>query len=1335
MNDTVETTENKSFVASRLTYGLKFFKESRNCRDSVNDKYKTGEGYHAVPTLYTRNFMPPKPNLVLADEEEYVFSELITSVPVVATSKVKTNCTSTSSTNDVNTAKSAYEISTVSPNVNTASPQVSTASLSDNAVYAFMVENPFGSNLLQMDRVIDQVNMREKQFNKHGSMGIFQTSEVATYKRGLATVEEQLITYRKNEVLFSEEVAVLKREVACKDYEINVLKSEFEKVKQEKEGIEFKIKKFDKASKDLDKLLGSQITDKSKKGLGYNVVPPPHPLIYNRPKKLDLSYSGLDEFKEPEFKSYGSENSKQESNIVCDQKSDDSKENSDDSLVKEQVSKDTSSFVESPLNVDKETIFLDKKIESVKPKNHEKPVKKSVRYAEMYRSHSPRGNQRNWNGQKSNQLGSDFVMYNKACFICGSFDHVQAHCKYHQRERMVYGNNYNMMNYNYTTNRTHPNAQRNMIPRAVLMKTSLKTFNTTRTVNTAHPKSTVYSAKPMSCFSKSAQSTVKRPYQSKTVLTNKRFTQKVNIAKAQAVNTARQKAVKTARPNTSVVNAIRVNQANAIKNLACWGKPQQDDTGFIDSGCSRHMTGNIAYLSDFKEFDGGYVTFGGGAHGGRISGKGTLKTDSLDFEDVYFVNELKFNLFSVSQMCDKKNYVLFTDTECLVLSPNFKLPDESQILLKIPRKDNMYSFDMKNIVPKESLTCLVAKATSDESMLWHRRLGHINFKNINKLVKDNLVRGLPTKRFENDQTCVACLKGKQHRASCKSKVLNPITKPLFMLHMDLFGPTFVSSLMHKKYCLVVTDDYSRGLKPALNFTRPFGCHVTILNTLDNLVKFDGKSDEGFFVGYSLSSKAFRVYNTRTRKVEENLHIGFLENKPIIEGNGPKWLFDIDSLTQSMNYVPVAAGTITNESAGTQRELNAGTSTQKEEISQDCIMMPIWKDASYFDSPSKDIGNGEPKSDADDQKQVEYGLDNKNDEKYRSEDDSSPKEVNAAGQHVNTVSPEVNTGSFKLNTIDPSISTASLNDQDSPKDMFKLGASHTLETTHVEFFSDEDEPEVDLGNIINSYTVPTTPNTRIHKDHPIKNVIGDVKSSVQTRRMTKPTSKQGFLSAVYEQKIHDTLNTCLYACFLSQIEPTSIAKALSDSSWVEAINKKDERGIVIRNKARLVAQGHRQEEGIDYEEVFAPSEFLYGTIEEEVYVTQPPGFKDPDNPDKVYKVVKALYELHQAPRAWYETLAYYLLGNGFKRGKINQTLFIKKQKGDILLVQQKEDGIFISQDKYVDEILKKFNYTNVKTASTPVDLEKPLVKDGDANNVDVHLYRSMIGSLIVSPSKE
>ncbi|GJV45061.1 putative ribonuclease H-like domain-containing protein [Tanacetum coccineum] len=392
--------------------------------------------------------------------------------------------------------------------------------------------------------------------------------------------------------------------------------------------------------------------------------------------------------------------------------------------------------------------------------------------------------------------------------------------------------------------------------------------------------------------------------------------------------------------------------------------------------------------------------------------------------------------------------------------------------------------------------------------------------------------------------------------------------------------------------------------------------------------------EGVFVDI-FGSRAFRVFNTRNQEVEEKLHYGFLENKPMIEGNGPKWLFDINSLTQSMNYVPVVASTIINESTGTQRELNACT---LEKISQDCIVMPIWKDASYFDSPTKDVDNGEPKSAADDQKQDGDGPNNENDEQDKFEDDSSTKEINAVEQHVNTASPEVN-------TVDLSVSTASSNDQESPKDMFKMGASHTLEATHVEFFSDEDEPIVDLGNITNSYTVLTTPNTRIHKYHPIENVIGDVKLSVQTRRMTKPTSEQGFLSAVYEQKTHDTLNTYLYACFLSQIEPTSIAKALSDSSWVEAM----------------------QEELLQFK----------------------------------LQQVWILVDFPIGKRA---------IG----------TKWVFKNKKD-------KRGIVIRNKA---RILKKFNYTDVKSASTLVDLEKPLVKDGDADDVDVHLYRSMIGSLMI-----
>ncbi|GJR25642.1 ribonuclease H-like domain-containing protein [Tanacetum coccineum] len=157
---------------------------------------------------------------------------------------------------------------------------------------------------------------------------------------------------------------------------------------------------------------------------------------------------------------------------------------------------------------------------------------------------------------------------------------------------------------------------------------------------------------------------------------------------------------------------------------------------------------------------------------GYITGKGKIKTGKLDFEDVCFVKELQhFNLFSVSQMCDKKNKVLFTDSECLVLSSEFKLPDENQVLLKIPRQNNMYSFNLENIVPSGGLACLIAKATTDESNKWHRRLGHVNFKNLNKLVKGNLVRGLPSKIFQNDHTCVACQKGKQHKASCKAKAI------------------------------------------------------------------------------------------------------------------------------------------------------------------------------------------------------------------------------------------------------------------------------------------------------------------------------------------------------------------------------------------------------------------------------------------------------------------------------------------------------------------------------------------------------------------------------------
>ncbi|GJZ01481.1 hypothetical protein Tco_0519442 [Tanacetum coccineum] len=258
-----------------------------------------------------------------------------------------------------------------------------------------------------------------------------------------------------------------------------------------------------------------------------------------------------------------------------------------------------------------------------------------------------------------------------------------------------------------------------MVPKAVLMRSGLVSLTTSRSVNTAQPRPTVNSARPMINVFNKTYSTVRRPINNKTTTKNSNFNQMLNTIKGKNVNTTKPKAVVNATRPKAVLNAVKENQVNVVKASACWGNPQMDlqDKGVIDSGCSRHMTGNMSYLTDFEEIDGGYVAFGGNSKGGKITSRGTIKTGNLDFEDVYFVRELKFNLFSVSQMCDKQNSVLFNDTEYIILSPNFKLTDESHVLLKVPRKDNMYSVDLKNIVPKGGLTCLFAKVTTREPTL------------------------------------------------------------------------------------------------------------------------------------------------------------------------------------------------------------------------------------------------------------------------------------------------------------------------------------------------------------------------------------------------------------------------------------------------------------------------------------------------------------------------------------------------------------------------------------------------------------------------------------------
>ncbi|GJV58704.1 putative ribonuclease H-like domain-containing protein [Tanacetum coccineum] len=406
------------------------------------------------------------------------------------------------------------------------------------------------------------------------------------------------------------------------------------------------------------------------------------------------------------------------------------------------------------------------------------------------------------------ELGYGFTV--RACFVCGSLNHLIRDCDFHEKRmarKAELNNGWNRKSSQREIRQTWNNVQRvnkqnQFVPSAVLTRTGKIPVSTARASGTKNVSTARQSFNRQTVLTSTAvkintvKPIVNRVRPANLVLLGEKG--KLLLSPQQVVIRDHKDTTGTMSPNTMVDPVLEIDYPHrALKNK-----------GIVDSGCSRHMTGNKAYLAEFQDFNGGPVAFGGSK--GYITGKGKIKTGKLDFEDVCFVKELQhFNLFSVSQMCDKKNKVLFTDSECLVLSPEFKLPDENQVLLKIPRQNNMYSFNLENIVPSGGLACLIAKATTDESNKWHRRLGHVNFKNLNKLVKGNLVRGLPSKIFQNDHTCVACQKGKQHKASCKAKSVSSISHSLQLLHMDLFGPTSVRSLNHKTYCLVITDDFSR----------------------------------------------------------------------------------------------------------------------------------------------------------------------------------------------------------------------------------------------------------------------------------------------------------------------------------------------------------------------------------------------------------------------------------------------------------------------------------------------------------------------------------------------
>nr|GEU31223.1 hypothetical protein [Tanacetum cinerariifolium] len=514
------------------------------------------------------------------------------------------------------------------------------------------------------------------------------------------------------------------------------------------------------------------------------------------------------------------------------------------------------------------------------------------------------------------------------------------------------------VNHQNSARLTPPHSKKHVVLTAVLTRSRLVPLNATRPVTTAVPQTNVKHQRPAKHVVNKPHSPIRRPINHIRAPKNSNFHQKFTTFK------------------TKKVNVVHETKGN-------WGNPQQalKDKCVIDSGCSRNMTGNISYLSDFEEINREYVAFGGNPKGGKITGKGKIKTGNLDFDDVYFVKELKFNLFSVLQM--------------------------------VPRENNMYNVDLKNIIPSRDLTCLFAKATLYESNYWLKRLGHINFKTMNKLLKGNLVRGLPSKVFENNHRCVACKKGKQHRAFCKSKHVSSVSQPLQRMKgikrefsfaitpqqngvverknrtlieaartmlADLLLPIpfwaeAVNTACYVSNRVLVTKPHNKtpyelllGRTPSIGFMRPFGCPITILNTLDPLGKFDKKADEGFL------------------------------------WSGPKWLFDIDTLTQSINYQPVVTGNQPNHTICIQENLNADVDVA-------------------FDAKENES-------------EVHVSL---------SSSDKKKKHDEKAKREAKGKSP------------------------------------------------------VDLSNLI--------PTTRVHKDHPITQIIGDLSSAPQTRSMKRMVKEQ------------------------------------------------------------------------------------------------------------------------------------------------------------------------------------------------------------------------------------
>ena len=805
------------------------------------------------------------------------------------------------------------------------------------------------------------------------------------------------------------------------------------------------------------------------------------------------------------------------------------------------------------------------------------------------------------------------------------------------------------------------------------------------------------------------------------------------------------------------------------------------------------MTGDLSLLKNFTRKNGGRVTFGDNTKG-KIIGVGDVGNGTSPLiENVFLVDNLKHNLLSISQLCDKGYRVIFESSKCLIENVC-----NNEVVFFGDRSENVYTIDIEKLSCKNQ--CL--SVLNDDSWLWHRRLGHASMHLLSKLSKKEVVRGLPNLPFQKDKICNACRFGKQVRSSFKSILEISTTRPLQLLHMDLFGPSRTTSLGGKHYAFVIVDDFSRytwviflatkeeALKTFSYFCKRVqneqGYLITTIKS-DHGGEFENDAFEILCNenGYKHNFSAPRTPQQNGVVERKNRILQEMARSMLNENGLPKyfWAEAVNTSCHIVNRVLIRP-----KMDKTPYELWKG---RKPNIGYfrvfgcKCFILNTKDNLGKFDAKS-DVGVF-----------LGYSTTSK---AYR----VFNKRTLVVEESMHVVFDETNT--FVEKNLDDDdlglehqMSNVDLNDKEV---MDEPQTSNTSQRQEEQV----DDPKQDSA----SYQLPKE--WRYSTSHPKDKILGDISQGVATRSSLKNVwNNLAFLSQIEPKNFKDAENDEFWILAmqeeLNQFErsdvwelvPRPSTQSMIGTKWVFR-NKRDEHGVIVRNKARLVAQGYNQEEGIDYEETFAPvarlesirmllafashkefilyqmdvkSAFLNGYIVEEVYVEQPPGFQDHKYPDYVFKLKKALYGLKQAPRAWYDRLSKFLLQNGFSIGKVDTTLFTKTKGVDLIIVQiyvddiifgstnvslceefskcmhsefemsmmgelnyflglqikQTKEGIFINQAKYVKDLLKKFDFEGMKPLSTPMSSSIKIDKDENGKAVDITKYRGMIGSLL------